>query len=513
MPVRSRRQVHPGSVNERAPCSLKGDCLRYGRHVISAGDEAASSIVAWVKQHCGAAVEEEGEAAEAAAAAAAASAPSAGASKKHSIDMLSVWGVSVVGSEGREASLAMLGHALLNPYRVIVLPLQPSAPSDAAIYRFGAAGDMGFDFRTVYGWLHGLEIPWHCSDVVLTRYEWDVQGWSSLKLLERQMSTRIWSRRGAGPSAPPAPSGLRQHFELADDALRVCQAACKAMGKAARAPAPATRAAGRGRKKHTPKAKDSKFGQVIKKAQKAKARASSSTTASPPVVPPAVDHPAIAPVAPPTPPVAAPVVDRDDLTLADLAALEAGSEEELDLGQPLDTPSPEMGPPRPPPATPAPSALASSVTGPAVRVYPSEYRPRGAIGPEVLRGADMAFISGVLGPENWTALRNTGHTIKYDKRGGRHGCYYAAIYEGFGTMGLRRDVKKLGGRFHLRDDQDHERCIRNAFKVVIEDQLAGEVGVEVAAELCEDTEVGSHTSSESESALSYKCTDSECDIF
>jgi hypothetical protein len=103
----------------------------------------------------------------------------------------------------------VVAHALLNPFRVIVLPLL-RGPSEG-LHRLGVLNldwsfsEGRFAFATIYEYVAARNIPWaHCAEVRLACTEWSAHGWSSVVCgRTRAPTSALWQAAagGAGASA------------------------------------------------------------------------------------------------------------------------------------------------------------------------------------------------------------------------------------------------------------------------------------------------------------------------
>ena len=422
---------------ERALCSLKGDCKRYGANVLVAGDKAASAMVRWLRESKGAT----GGASE-----------GAEADVLSSLDILSVWGVSAATDHGaagapsshaRPLGVAMLAHALLLPYRVIVAVLEPVGALVDRQYRFGESLDPSraglFDFLTSYGFLHSLQIDWASSwEVHLHRYDWEVAGWDSVRLLGRAESSAIWTRRRPtlASASVDGSSKLRACFEEGLDLLDALQ------NNVARAPTPAVKA--------QPKPHRRRVGRT-QRGQDKLVRSRRKRDALPPPAPPAPVAPSLLPRALPSPVAASAgghACPRPPIPAGPMSAIL----DEEDLAAGLDD---EVGV--------ASSASAICVAAPAAIKLPDR--------PYCAKGTDVAYLRCIIGEDRYDFLRATGYAIKYDRRAsvdGACGSYSGDLYHEMLEGGVRRGGRQVTSRIYLRDPDDHPRCVRLIYAEIAE---------------------------------------------
>ena len=405
---------------------MKGDYKRYGPNVIHAGAEASSAICGWVKSRLGCKGQDD-----------------ASESAKEGADMLSVWSISVavmgqnepgqIRAPPEPVAYGMLAHALLGPFRAILLRLTPH--HFTGVFKFGqraADGDAGpsLDFIVLYKFLYELDIGFEeCFEVYLNRHYWSVADWDEVIVGDSEESFRIWpggARVGMSHACTllsSACSSGNAALKRARDTLRGNQ---PSEAKAKRQPRKST--AGGLRKRIRRRLAATK----AKPKAKAKAKVKATAKALPP-----------APVglAPP----AGPIPEED--------------EAQDDAAQHLETVAH-------PSAPPVPSAAAAVL----VDARPSKDK-----------GTDFKFIALVLGADNWARVRAIGYSIKWEAplRGNTaFGAYIARLYFNY-QAGIEEPRRRVGGstdightRVHLRDDSDHARALRRVYGNICDEHNA-----------------------------------------
>ena len=158
--------------------SCTGDCTRFGKDVLAAGERACSCIASWVASTSKQAKTNKEEDAVA-----------------FKGDSLSVWSVSWDGAPA-QVEYSMLAHALLSPYRIIVVRLE-GLDHASSLFRFRKTSDMILDFVVFYEWLHGLNISWDtCLEVRLNMHTFDVAAWNAMHIRSAATSQHvIWKLR------------------------------------------------------------------------------------------------------------------------------------------------------------------------------------------------------------------------------------------------------------------------------------------------------------------------------
>jgi hypothetical protein len=208
----------PGaSVDQSLPrsCSTKGDCDRYGRSVLDAGDAASSMIAAWVRgrvpevpskpEDCN--THEQGSAADVdASLLALMDWPS---SNVEDLDALAVYTlVFTSGVEERECCPVLMVHCLLNPIRVILLRLRRRPCG--VVFDLDVDAVNVFGFELLYAWIYreassvldASSNSLTCDTLHLRRYDFDPNSWASLTLRGNAAeSNKVWSRCGLRSSA------------------------------------------------------------------------------------------------------------------------------------------------------------------------------------------------------------------------------------------------------------------------------------------------------------------------
>ena len=75
----------------------------------------------------------------------------------------------------------LVAHALLSPYRVIVLRLM-SSETEGSLYTMGRADGI-LAFTLLYEYVANLPIPWarDCLTIRLNLLSWEIETWDSLR--------------------------------------------------------------------------------------------------------------------------------------------------------------------------------------------------------------------------------------------------------------------------------------------------------------------------------------------
>jgi len=466
-------------------CCSKGDCLRFGQSVLSAGASACRIIAGWVHRI----LQERKD-------------PDSGTA-----DTLSVWSSTVISDTCSVEPVApigysMLAHALLSPYRIILVSLElfGLTTEPCRSYRFKTSRERTLEFVVLYAWLHSFNICWEAvAEVRLNMHDWKVAAWNAVAIGDVRESSRIWSR------SPEVESDLARAHRLQGDALHEALQKLRSAGKAAKLPCKLQRRVPRSSRKirRTAARKAKLKAKATAKVAKRKARTQPKASCGQPV------------------------------GLAD-GQPKAGLDDDLPLscflapklvGQAVEKPT-HAAPSEP---TPEDDLDASS------RISRLDRRPHALAGlaaasnpavpsrPSKTRGADFDFIRLALGGDRWDRMRSAGYSMSYDRRSGQYGSYSATLFFGFAAEGKQTGTGQVdGSRTKLRDADNHGRVVRLIYNTHVLNDLNArcfESGLEPLDEVQEPivgpAMVASRAGSASEfeiDAQSDLHDDSDCDV-